>query len=92
MDSPKTARDYRVSSFATELAQLLKGVQRPGDFYAIGACEIFAPGLEVEGIGPIALRFAPRTNRAMKGGCCNARATWRFWHRLRTVHKRPRRI
>jgi hypothetical protein len=39
-----------VSSFATELAQLLKSVQRPGDFYTIGTCEISAPGLEVEGI------------------------------------------
>lgn len=48
-----------MSSFATELAQLLKGVQRPGDFFAIGTCEIFAPGLEVEGIGPIALPLLP---------------------------------
>ena len=42
-------------SFATELAQLLKSVQRPGDFYSVGTCEIFAPGLEVEGIGPVSL-------------------------------------
>ena len=46
-------------SYATELAQLLKGVQRPGDFCAVGTCEIFAPRLEVEGIGPIALPLLP---------------------------------
>ncbi len=46
-------------SFATELAQLLNGVQRPGDFCAVGTCEVFAPGLEVEGIGPIALPLLP---------------------------------
>jgi hypothetical protein len=44
-----------VPSFATELAQLLKGVQRPGDFCTVGTYEIFAPGLEVEGIGPVAM-------------------------------------
>ncbi len=46
-------------SFATELAQLLQDVQRPGDFCAAGACEIFVPGLEVEGVGPIALPLLP---------------------------------
>jgi hypothetical protein len=48
-----------VPSFATELAQLLNGVQRPGDFCAVGTCDVFAPGLEVEGIGPIALPLLP---------------------------------
>jgi hypothetical protein len=48
-----------VPSFATELAQLLNGVRRPGDFCAVGTCEVFAPGLEVEGIGPIALPLLP---------------------------------
>ena len=30
-------------------------VRRPGDFYATGSTEIFAPFLEVAGVGPIAL-------------------------------------
>ena len=46
-------------SFATELARLLNGVQRHGDFCAVGTCEIFVPGLEVEGNGPIALPLLP---------------------------------
>jgi predicted 2-oxoglutarate/Fe(II)-dependent dioxygenase YbiX len=48
-----------VPSIVTELARLLNGVQHPGDFCAVGACEILAPGLEVEGIGPIALPLLP---------------------------------
>jgi hypothetical protein len=46
-------------SIATGLAALLDGVDRPGDFYAAGTCEIFAPGLEVQGVGPIALALLP---------------------------------
>jgi predicted 2-oxoglutarate/Fe(II)-dependent dioxygenase YbiX len=46
-------------SIATKLAQLLNGVRRPGDFYTFGTCEIFAPGLEVRGVGPIALPLLP---------------------------------
>ncbi len=42
-------------SIAKDLAALLDGVQRPGDFYASGTHEISAPGLEIEGVGPIAL-------------------------------------
>jgi hypothetical protein len=42
-------------SMAKDLAALLDGVQRPGDFYVTGTHEISAPGLEIEGIGPIAL-------------------------------------
>jgi predicted 2-oxoglutarate/Fe(II)-dependent dioxygenase YbiX len=44
-----------MSSFAADLAQLLNGVQRQGDFCTGGVCEIFPPGLEVDGVGPIAL-------------------------------------
>jgi hypothetical protein len=42
-------------SMAKDLAALLDGVQRPGDFYVTGTHEISAPGLEIEGVGPIAL-------------------------------------
>ena len=48
-----------MSSLAIELARLLGGIQRPGDYCTAGTCEIFAPGLEVEGVGPIALPLLP---------------------------------
>ena len=48
-----------MSSITTELARLLDTVQRPGDFYATGSTEIFAPSLEVDGVGPIALPLLP---------------------------------
>lgn len=44
-------------SINAELAEILSAVQRPGDYYTAGALEIFAPRLEVEGVGPIALPF-----------------------------------
>ena len=43
----------------TALAEILSAVQRPGDFYTAGATEVFAPGLEVEGVGVIALPLVP---------------------------------
>ncbi len=42
-------------SINNDLLKMLQNVQRPGDFYAAGSREIFAPRLEVEGIGPISL-------------------------------------
>lgn len=48
-----------MSIITTALADLLNKVQRPGDFYATGATEIFAPSLEVEGVGSIALPLLP---------------------------------
>ncbi|HLA34061.1 MAG TPA: 2OG-Fe(II) oxygenase, partial [Rhodocyclaceae bacterium] len=42
-------------SITTELTQILATIQRPGDFYAHGAVEIFTPHLAVEGVGAIAL-------------------------------------
>lgn len=44
---------------AEELATILSGVRRPGDFYATGRVELFAPRLEIEGVGPIALPLLP---------------------------------
>ncbi|MDQ0393162.1 2OG-Fe(II) oxygenase [Labrys monachus] len=46
-----------MSSIAADLAKLLAGVQRPGDFCTTGVATIFAPGLEIEGVGPISLPF-----------------------------------
>lgn len=48
-----------MSTITTDLARLLATVQRPGDFYATGTTEIFAPSLEVDGVGPIALPLLP---------------------------------
>jgi hypothetical protein len=48
-----------MSSIAIDLAALVGGVDRPGDFYTAGTCEIFTPGLDVQGVGPIALPLLP---------------------------------
>lgn len=48
-----------MSSLAAELALLLDGIDRPGDFYTSGTSEILAPGLEVEGVGAVALPLLP---------------------------------
>ncbi len=48
-----------MSSLTTQLAEMLSTVQRPGDFYTIGTTDIFAPHLEVAGVGPIALPLLP---------------------------------
>jgi predicted 2-oxoglutarate/Fe(II)-dependent dioxygenase YbiX len=48
-----------MSSIAADLAALLSTVRRPGDFFASGTTELFAPRLEVEGVGPVALPLLP---------------------------------
>ncbi len=48
-----------MTDLATDLAALLAGVSRPGDFHTHGIAEIFAPGLEVRGVGPVALPLLP---------------------------------
>ena len=48
-----------MSTLATELAEILATVLRPGDFYASGTAEVYAPGLAVEGAGVIALPLLP---------------------------------
>ena len=48
-----------MATLTTELAEILSTVQRPGDFYATGTAEVFAPGLAVEGVGVIALPLLP---------------------------------
>jgi predicted 2-oxoglutarate/Fe(II)-dependent dioxygenase YbiX len=48
-----------MASIATELAELLSTVRRPGDFVASGTVELLAPRLEVEGVGPVALPLLP---------------------------------
>ena len=46
-------------TLASALAEWLDDVDRPGDFFASGACELPSPGLWVEGIGPVALPLIP---------------------------------
>ena len=48
-----------MASLPTELAEILHTVQRPGDFYTTGTTDIFAPRLEVTGVGPIVLPLLP---------------------------------
>jgi predicted 2-oxoglutarate/Fe(II)-dependent dioxygenase YbiX len=43
----------------TELAELLRSVDRHGDFYASGTVELAPPSLEVDGVGPISLPLLP---------------------------------
>lgn len=44
-----------MSFIAQDLAEILRTIRRPGDFYTSGTAEIFAPRLEVNGVGPISL-------------------------------------
>jgi predicted 2-oxoglutarate/Fe(II)-dependent dioxygenase YbiX len=48
-----------MGSLATELADILSTVRRPGDFFASGRIELLTPRLEVDGVGPIALPLLP---------------------------------
>ena len=54
-----------MSSIATRLASVLSTVRRPGDFFAAGRTELFAPLLEVEGVGPVALPLLPAQARQL---------------------------
>ena len=48
-----------MTSLTTELAKILRTVQRPGDFYTTATLDMFAPRLDVAGVGPIALPLLP---------------------------------
>lgn len=48
-----------MASLTDTLAEILDTVQRPGGFYVTGTLDIFAPSLEVEGVGPLALPLLP---------------------------------
>src|SRR5918997_6885419 len=54
-----------MSSIATKLASVLRTVRRPGDFFVAGRTELFAPSLEVEGVGPVALPLMPMQARQL---------------------------
>ena len=48
-----------MSSIVNDLAKILPAIRRHGDFYVTGKTAIFAPNLEVEGVGRISLPLLP---------------------------------
>jgi predicted 2-oxoglutarate/Fe(II)-dependent dioxygenase YbiX len=48
-----------MSSIVLGLAKILPTIRRHGDFYATGTMEMFAPNLEIEGVGRISLPLLP---------------------------------
>jgi predicted 2-oxoglutarate/Fe(II)-dependent dioxygenase YbiX len=48
-----------MSAITTDLAEELKTIRRPGDFFTFGTADILAPRLEVDGVGVIALPLLP---------------------------------
>jgi hypothetical protein len=48
-----------MTPITVDLAKILQAVRRPGDFHATGRSEIFAPQIEVAGVGPISLPLLP---------------------------------
>jgi predicted 2-oxoglutarate/Fe(II)-dependent dioxygenase YbiX len=52
-------------SIADELAEVLSGVSRPGDFSVSGRVELLAPRIEVEGVGTVAMPLLPAQAKAL---------------------------
>jgi predicted 2-oxoglutarate/Fe(II)-dependent dioxygenase YbiX len=48
-----------MSSIVIDLAKILPTIRRHGDFYATGTMEMFAPNLEIDGVGRISLPLLP---------------------------------
>ena len=48
-----------MSSLTETVAEILRTVDRPGDFFVAGTIDLPAPRLEVEGVGPLALPVLP---------------------------------
>ena len=48
-----------MAAIVDDVARVLDEVRRPGDFYAAGTVPLPAPGLEVDGVGPVALPLLP---------------------------------
>jgi predicted 2-oxoglutarate/Fe(II)-dependent dioxygenase YbiX len=48
-----------MSTIAEDFASILSTVRRPGDFFVSGRTELFAPRIEVEGVGLISLPLLP---------------------------------
>jgi predicted 2-oxoglutarate/Fe(II)-dependent dioxygenase YbiX len=58
-NAPKENGDLVMSSVTEELAALLSTVRRPGDYFVSGTIAMLAPGLEVDGVGAVALPLLP---------------------------------
>lgn len=56
-----------MATLMREFASALAGVERPGDFSTTGVVELSAPGLVVEGVGPVALPLLPVQAAALVG-------------------------
>lgn len=48
-----------MTDLQSSVAELLAGVQRPGDFYATGTVDMHPPRLSVDGVGTVALPLLP---------------------------------
>ncbi len=48
-----------MTTIASDVAELLAGVHRAGGFCTSGTCEMYPPGLDVAGVGAIALPLMP---------------------------------
>ena len=48
-----------MSSLTETVAEILRTVDRPGDFFVAGTIDLPAPRLEVDGVGPLALPVLP---------------------------------
>lgn len=52
-------------SIADELAEVLAGVSRPGDYFVSGRAELLPPRIEVAGVGTVALPLLPAQAKAL---------------------------
>jgi len=59
-----------MNTLQTQILETLAAIDRPGNFCASGTESLVLPGLEVEGVGPVAL---PLTGNAAKAliACCH---------------------
>lgn len=56
---PTRASIAAMTDLTDEISEILKTVRRPGDFYAARAADLPAPGIEIDGFGPLALPVPP---------------------------------
>jgi hypothetical protein len=54
-----------MSSLVEQFVEMVQSIERPGDFYMSGTAEIPLPGLEIDGVGPVALPLLPAQARQL---------------------------
>jgi len=52
-------------SITDQLAKILAGIRRPGDYFVAGCTELLAPRIEVAGVGTVALPLLPAQAKAL---------------------------